>query len=111
ELNLEAEGVRWISPDVIMAHPFEDGTAIALHRDLEATVASLDAAQPGAGQAWRALIDEYRPLAQPLVKAILGRLPPVRRAIVLAAALRRDAWLLARRMTGSFEAFGFDIFD
>jgi phytoene dehydrogenase-like protein len=111
ELNLEAEGVRWISPGAIMAHPFEDGTAIVLHRDLEATVASLEAAHAGAGQAWRELIDQYRPLAQRLVEAILGPLPPVRLPIALAAALRRDALLLARRMTGSVEAFGLDVFD
>ena len=26
ELELEAEGLRWIRPDAIMAHPFEDGS-------------------------------------------------------------------------------------
>ena len=110
ELDLEAEGVRWISPSAIMAHPFEDGTAIGLHRDLEATVASLDAAHPGTGRPWRELIKQYLPLAQRLVDTILGPLPPVRMPIALAASLRRDALLLARRMTGSIEAFGLDLF-
>ena len=94
-----------------MAHPFEDGTAIALHQDLDATVASLEAAHPGAGVAWRELIEQYRPLAQRLVETILGPLPPVRQSLALAAALRRDGLLLARRMTGSVEAFGLDVFD
>jgi phytoene dehydrogenase-like protein len=111
ELDLEAEGVRWISPPAIMAHPFEDGTAIVLHRGLEATVASLDAAHPGAGRPWQELIEQYRPLAQRLVETILGPLPPVRLPIALAAVLRRDALLLARRMTGSIEAFGLDLFE
>ena len=111
ELELEAEGVRWVRPDAIMAHPFEDGTAIALHHDLDATVASLDAAHPGAGGAWRELIEQYRPLAQHLVETILGPLPPVRPPLALAAALRRDGLLLARRMAGSIEAFGLDVFD
>jgi phytoene dehydrogenase-like protein len=110
ELDLEAEGVRWISPSAVMAHPFEDGTAIALHRDLDATVASLDAAHPGAGRPWGDLIEQYLPLAQRLVDTILGPLPPVRLPIALAASLRRDALLLARRMTGSIEAFGLDVF-
>jgi phytoene dehydrogenase-like protein len=111
ELDLEREGVRWVRPDAIMAHPFEDGTAIALHHDLDATVASLDAAHPGAGAAWRELIDQYRPLAQRLVETILGPLPPVRSPLALALALRRDGLLLARRMAGSIEAFGLDVFD
>ena len=110
ELDLEAEGVRWVAPDAVMAHPFQDGTAIALHRDLAATVASLDASHPGAGAAWGELMEQYRPLAQRLVEAILGRLPPLKPPLALAAALRRDGLLLARRMTGSVEAFGLDVF-
>jgi phytoene dehydrogenase-like protein len=110
ELKLEAEGLRWVNPDSIMAHPFPDGTAIGLHRSLEATVESLEATHRGAGLAWRELVDQYRPLVRPLVEAILGRLPPVRPPLALAARLRRDALLLARRMTGSIEAFGLDVF-
>jgi phytoene dehydrogenase-like protein len=111
ELELENEGLRWVRPGVIMAHPFDDGSAIALHHELEPTVASLQAARPGAGGAWRALIEQYRPLAQRLVEAILSPLPPVGPPIALAGALRRDALLLARRMTGSIQAFGLDVFD
>ncbi len=44
ELELEDEGLRWINSDAVMAHPFLDGTAIGLHRDLETTVASLEQA-------------------------------------------------------------------
>src|SRR3954466_12761385 len=44
ELDLEREGVRWIRPETVMAHPFEDGTAIALRRDVGETAASLGGA-------------------------------------------------------------------
>jgi phytoene dehydrogenase-like protein len=111
ELDLEREGVRWISPDAIVAHPFLDGSAIALHHNLDATVASLEAAAPGAGRPWRALIDRYRPLAHRLAEAILGPLPTVTPALVLLARLRSDVLLLARRMLGSIEAFGLDVFE
>jgi phytoene dehydrogenase-like protein len=111
ELDLEREGVSWISPELIMAHPFEDGTAIALHRDLDATVASLDAAHAGAGGAWGELIEQFRPLAQHLAESVLGPLPPGRSPLILGAALRRDVLLLARRMTGSVEALGLDLFN
>ena len=56
------------------------------------------------------MIEQYRPLAQRLVETVLGPLPPVRLPIGLAAVLRRDALLLARRMIGSIEAFGLDVF-
>lgn len=111
ELELEAEGLRWIWPDAIMAHPFADGTAISLYHDLERTVSSLERASPGAGVAWRELIERYRPLAQRLAETILSPLPSIRHGVALGAALRHDALLLARRMTGSIEAFGLDVFD
>ena len=56
-----------------MAHPFPDGSAIALHRDLGATAQSLEPPPPAPDRAWSQLIDQYRPLAQDLVEAILGR--------------------------------------
>ncbi|HWH12357.1 MAG TPA: NAD(P)/FAD-dependent oxidoreductase [Solirubrobacteraceae bacterium] len=111
ELELESEGVSWISPESVMSHPFDDGTAIELTRELGPTVASLEAVAPGAGRAWGELIDQYRPLAQRLVETVLGPLPPVGGPLALAASLRRDGLLLARRMTGSVEAFGLDVFD
>jgi len=110
ELELEAEGLRWIRPGVIMAHPFDDGSAIAMHHELEPTIASLEAASPGAGAAWRGLIEQFRPLGQRVVDAVLGPLPSVRASMALALALRGDALLLARRMAGSIEAFGLDVF-
>jgi phytoene dehydrogenase-like protein len=111
ELELEREGLRWVNPGSVMAHPFSDGRAIALHRDLEATVASLEAMQPGSGAAWRTLIERYRPLAARLAAAILSPLPPIRAGLPLLPRLRRDALLLARRMIGSVQAFGLDVFD
>ena len=73
ELELEAEGLRWIRPEAIMAHPFADGTAIGLHHEPERTTTSLERASPGAGVAWQELIERYRPLAQRLVETILRR--------------------------------------
>src|SRR5687768_9179580 len=35
DLALERDGLEWIVPDTVLAHPFEDGSAIALHRDVE----------------------------------------------------------------------------
>src|SRR4051812_1692691 len=88
-----ALGVEWVSPELVLAHPFDDGTAIALHRDVDATVASLGAAGPG----WGAAMEQMLPRAATLTRAILCPLPPVRPIARLAAGLRRDALDWARR--------------
>ncbi len=36
-LPLADYGLRWIQPDLPLAHPFDDGTAVALHRSLDET--------------------------------------------------------------------------
>jgi len=106
ELELERDGLEWVRPDVVMAHPFEDGSALTLHRDVEATCASLGPAGPG----WREAMDQLVPVADTLTKAVVSPLPPVGRTIGLAAALRRDGLDWARRMLGSIEALGLEVF-
>jgi phytoene dehydrogenase-like protein len=56
QLPLAEHGLEWIHPPLALAHPFDDGTAAALHRSLDATVAQFprDAAA-------------YRRLLEPLV--------------------------------------------
>jgi phytoene dehydrogenase-like protein len=100
-------GVDWVNPDVVLAHPFEDGSAIALHRDVDATVESLGPAGPS----WRAAMARMLPLADPFMGAILTPLPPVRDGVRLAARLRRDGLEWARRLAGSVEALGLDLFE
>jgi phytoene dehydrogenase-like protein len=50
--DLERYGVSWIEPDVLLAHPFEDGSALALYRSLEKTADGLG----GDGKAYRDLL-------------------------------------------------------
>jgi phytoene dehydrogenase-like protein len=105
--ELGLDGLDWVNPSVVLAHPFEDGTAIALHRDVEATVASLGPAGPG----WREAMARMLPLASTLTRAVLSPLPPVRPVARLAASLRRDGLEWVRRLAGSVEALGLDLFD
>ena len=46
KLPLERHGLRWVQPEIPMAHPLDDGRAIALMRDVDATAATLDAVHP-----------------------------------------------------------------
>ena len=107
ELELERDGLEWINPPVVVTHPFRDGTAFALHRAVEPTVDSLGPA----GAAWGAAMQQLLPLAGPLVEAAIAPLPPVRAPLRLALALRRDGLEWARRLAGSAEALGLDLFD
>jgi phytoene dehydrogenase-like protein len=108
ELELEGEGVRWITPETVMAHPFDDGTAIALHRDVGMTATSLGGV---AGAGWQRAMDRLLPDALTLAETILHPLPPVRGSARLAASWRRDGLDWARRMLGSIEALGLELFD
>src|SRR5947207_8122342 len=40
-LPLAEHGLRWVHPEVPLAHPLGDGSAAALHRDLEEAAAGL----------------------------------------------------------------------
>src|SRR5947199_1016783 len=51
-LALERHGLEWIHSPSALAHPFDDGTAVLLRRDLRATADELGAA----GQAWRSML-------------------------------------------------------
>jgi phytoene dehydrogenase-like protein len=107
ELELEQDGLVWIDPPHVMAHPFDDGRAIALHRDVGATINSLGRA----GRGWEAATRRMLPLAEPLVQSVLSPLPPVRSALRLAAGLRTELAEWTRRLLGSVEALGLDLFD
>jgi len=109
ELPLAGLDVEWANPPIAMAHPFLDGGAIALHRDLDATADSLDRCSPGAGAAWRGFVQRLLPHRQALVSAILGRFPPVGAGIHLLGALRLGAVDLARGMVSSAATFGLDL--
>jgi phytoene dehydrogenase-like protein len=107
ELELERHGVEWITPPVVAAHPFEDGRAIALHRDVEATVASLGPAGP----AWRAAMAQLLPIAEPLARTVLQPLPPVRGVGCVLRGLGPDLLVWTRRMLASVQALGLELFD
>ena len=104
------ERVEWENPPIAMAHPFLDGTAITLQRDLHATVASLDAAAPGAGRAWAELVAPLQAHREQLLRTALSPFPPLGPGLALAAVLRRDGVELARRMLASTASLGRELF-
>ena len=73
--------VEWVQPDAQAAHPLDDGTAVLLERDLDATADGLGED----GDAYRALVGplvEHWPLVEPV---LIGPLPPSARALARLA--------------------------
>src|SRR4051794_13370676 len=100
------ERLTWVNPDAAMASPFADGTAIALPRALEATVASLG---PGGGR-WGEVVEPLLARRDRVLRAALTpAFPPVRDGLALAAALRRDGLDLARLLLASSATFGREV--
>jgi phytoene dehydrogenase-like protein len=99
-------GVEWVEPPVAMAHPLPDGRTMILHRELDQTVASLEAVRPGAGRAWAGLVGPLLRHQRLVRRVALAPLPPVRPGLALALRLRRSGIDLARLMAGSAATLG-----
>lgn len=97
----------WVNPPIAMAHPFEDGTAITLHRDLGETAASLERTTPGSGRAWQQLMGPLLERRERVLRVALNSPPPrARDMLALTLALRRDALGLARHLLSSSATVG-----
>jgi phytoene dehydrogenase-like protein len=81
-LPLASHGLEWIHSPATVAHPFDDGTAVTLERELSATEAALGRD----GKSWRRLME---PLARNWPALSAEVLRPVH-------ILSRHPWLLAR---------------
>jgi phytoene dehydrogenase-like protein len=104
------ERLAWVKPAVAMAYPFADGSVIALHRDLDATVASLESMAPGAGRRWRETVEPLLMHRDRVLRAALTpAFPPVRDGMALALWLRRDGLELGRLLLASSATFSREV--
>ncbi|HEX4229027.1 MAG TPA: NAD(P)/FAD-dependent oxidoreductase [Bryobacteraceae bacterium] len=86
-LPLDKHGLRWIQPPVPLAHPFDDGGAVLVERDLSATARQF-------GSDRQAYFDLFDPLVrhwQPLVAELLRPVIHLPRRPFLFAAFGLDA--------------------
>jgi phytoene dehydrogenase-like protein len=70
-LPLEEHGLRWIEPEIALAHPFDDGTAVALRRSLGQTASSLGVDGPAYRRLMQPLADRWEELGPSLLGPIL----------------------------------------
>jgi phytoene dehydrogenase-like protein len=108
DLDLELD---WINPPVAMVHVLDErGGEVALHRDLAATVQSLEACTAGAGAAWDELIRTLWPHRRWLIGVGLARLPPLRSGAMLLARLAARTLELAPMALASSASLGRGLF-
>ncbi|HUR84720.1 MAG TPA: NAD(P)/FAD-dependent oxidoreductase [Solirubrobacteraceae bacterium] len=111
ELELERHGLRWIHPQLAMAHPLPGGRAAVLDRDLARTVASLDALAPGDGARWRALVEPYLRNFDAVKATMLAGFPPVGGPARLLPAFKLAGTLeFVRLLLLSAEGLGAELF-
>jgi phytoene dehydrogenase-like protein len=100
-LNLEAHGLDWVHPPRLVAHPFDDGSAVALHRSVEVTAEGLDR---GDGLAYRRmmgpLVERWEETLEEAMSPPL-RLPrhPMAAARLARLGLRSAAGVAASRFS------------
>jgi phytoene dehydrogenase-like protein len=110
-LPLERHGLRWIHPAACYAHPLPDGRAVALYRDLDRTVASLERLRPGDGEAWRTFAEPFTRRFDALRRTLLGSFPPLAGAARLTAGLgMRGPLELARLLLMPARALAEELF-
>jgi phytoene dehydrogenase-like protein len=90
-LPLEDYGLEWLHSPAPLAHPFDDGTAITLERNLAAAEASLGSD----GQHWRSLIEPFATRWPALAADILGPILRIPKHPLLLARFGRNAVLPA----------------
>jgi phytoene dehydrogenase-like protein len=86
-LELDRHGLHWRHAPSVLAHPFRDGSAAVLSRELATTTASVEAFGAGDGDAWARLAEQFERLSPALLDAIFTPFPPVRAGARLLAGL------------------------
>ena len=76
-MPLGEHGLDWVHPEICMAHPLPDGVAVALHRDVPATAASLERQHPGDGESWSRFVAPYLRAFDAVRSTMLSGFPPV----------------------------------
>lgn len=110
-MPLHEHGLRWVQPELPMAHPLPGGRAAVLARDLDATAASLDALAPGDGARWRELAEPYLRSFPALRETMLGGFPPLAGGAKLLAGLGLGGVLeFSRLMLSSAESLAGELF-
>jgi phytoene dehydrogenase-like protein len=94
---LHTRGLEWIQPDVPLAHPLDDGSAVFMERSIDATCANLGED----GEAWRKLLEPLAAGWSGLRHDVLGPQPRLPRHPFLMARFGLNGLRPARALAES----------
>ncbi|GAA4589875.1 phytoene dehydrogenase-like protein [Actinoplanes octamycinicus] len=111
EMELDQHGVTWTHAPEVFTHLLPDGRAATVSRELERTMASMEAFAPGDGERWKHAYDDWAGVSGGMLEAITRPFPPVRAGLGLARRLGVGQSLrLARRLVLSARELGSELF-
>jgi phytoene dehydrogenase-like protein len=99
-LPLEEHGLEWIQPPVPLAHPLDDGTAVLLHRSVQATAAGLGTDSSAYSKIVEPLASGWDKLAHDLLGPLRFPKDPVAVAKFVVRALRPAKGLATSAFSG-----------
>jgi phytoene dehydrogenase-like protein len=82
-LGLDDYGLRLVHDHVPLVHVLPDDRTVTLSRDLDETMASVEAFAPGDGERWRAEFSHWLRIKDDVLDALLTPFPPVRAGVRL----------------------------
>jgi len=86
-LDLDRHGLRWRRSPLTLANPMADGRCAIVGPDVATTAASVDRFCAGDGDAWAAMVTEWRKVAAPFLDMLFRPFPPVWPTVRLAGRL------------------------
>lgn len=88
-LNLEDHGLQWSHAPAVVGHArsADDDDAPVIHHDVDRTIADLNRRDPGDGDQWGALFEQWQRIKEPLLATLFSPFPPVRGPVGLLRKL------------------------
>ena len=96
-MRLEEDGLEWVHPEVVLAHPLDGGRAAVMHRGVEETAAGLGED----GKAWLGVFGRLRDSLPGMWGDLLGPLPVLPRHPIGMMRFGRHAVRSAAGLVGS----------
>jgi phytoene dehydrogenase-like protein len=101
QLPLREHGLEFVHPEIPLAHPLDDGTAVALHRSVDETAAGLGSDAAAYRHLMQPLAREWEALAGDLLGPLRVPSHPLAAARFARAGLRSATGLARARFAGA----------